>query len=313
MENYIAFDTIKSLALKAGFQDCGAIEVNKHDISFFNKWINAGHNADMQYLERYIEIRENPSLLLENSKSIISFIASYNLENIENKDDNKLKFASYSLFNDYHKAIKQALYLLIHCIQDIYPNFKAIPFVDSAPILEKVIAKESGLGWIGKNSLLINKIFGSKILLGEIITNFSTDYSNELEKDLCKECSTCISSCPNQSIQKNNTINANLCNSYQTIENKNNIPENINLKNYIFGCDICINSCPWNSKTKIKESKILSLNSKTIGLLERINDNQIEKSLFNQAKKNSPLERIKFDKLLSNIEKAKTNIANSNL
>lgn len=311
MENYIAFDTIKSLALKAGFQDCGAIEIKKFDISFLKNWIDRGYNADMQYLEKYLDIRENPSLLLENSKSIISFIASYNLENIENKDDNKLKFASYSLFNDYHKTIKQALYLLIQCIQDIYPNFKAIPFVDSAPILEKVIAKEAGLGWIGKNSLLINKTFGSKILIGEIITNFSTDYSNELEKDLCKECSTCISSCPNQSIQKNNTINANLCNSYQTIENKNNIPENINLKNYIFGCDICLNSCPWNSKTKIKESKILALNHNAIKLLESINNNNIDKSLFNQAKKNSPLERIKYDKLLSNIEKAKT--ANSNL
>ena len=311
MENYIAFDTIKSLALKAGFQDCGAIEIKKFDISFLKNWIDRGYNADMQYLEKYLDIRENPSLLLENSKSIISFIVSYNLESIENKEDNKLKFASYSLFNDYHKTIKQALYLLIQCIQDIYPNFKAIPFVDSAPILEKVIAKEAGLGWIGKNSLLINKTFGSKILIGEIITNFSTDYSNELEKDLCKECSTCISSCPNQSIQKNNTINSNLCNSYQTIENKNNIPENINLKNYIFGCDICLNSCPWNSKTKIKESKILALNHNAIKLLESINNNNIDKSLFNQAKKNSPLERIKYDKLLSNIEKAKT--ANSNL
>ena len=227
MENYIAFDTIKSLALKAGFQDCGAIEIKKFDISFLKNWIDRGYNADMQYLERYIDIRENPSLLLENSKSVVRFIVSYNIELPDNKDDNILKFASYSLFNDYHKAIKQALYELIHCIQDIYPNFKAIAFVDSAPILEKVIAKEAGLGWIGKNSLLINKTFGSKILIGEIITNFSTDYSNELEKDLCKECSTCISSCPNQSIQKNNTINANLCNSYQTIENKNNIPENI--------------------------------------------------------------------------------------
>ncbi|MBP1646026.1 MAG: queG [Bacteroidetes bacterium] len=311
MEKYIAFDTIKSLALKAGFHDCGAIGIKKLDISFFNKWINAGYNAEMQYLERYIDIRENPSLLLENSKSIISFIVSYNIELPDNKDDNKFKFASYSLFNDYHKAIKQALYKLISCIQDIYPNFNAIAFVDSAPIFEKVIAKEAGLGWIGKNSLLINKTFGSKILIGEIITDFSTDYNNEIEKDLCKDCNNCINSCPNKSIQKDCIINSNLCNSYQTIENKNNIAENINLYNHIFGCDICLNSCPWNSTTKIKSSKILEVNPKTIELLESINNNQIDKSLFNQAKNNSPIERIKFDKLLSNIEKAKTNISNS--
>lgn len=307
MDKYIAFDTMKTLALKAGFQDCGAIEINKIDISFFKYWINSGYNADMQYLERYIDIRENPSFLLENSKSIISFIVSYNIEIPENKDDNNLKFASYSLFSDYHKAIKHALYVLIHCIQDIYPTFKAIPFVDSAPIFEKVIAKEAGLGWIGKNSLLINKTFGSKILLGEIITDFSTDFNKEIEKDLCKDCTICINSCPNKSIQKDSVINSNLCNSYQTIENKNNIPDNINIKNQIFGCDICLNACPWNSKTKIKSSKILEINPKTLELLESINNNQIDITLFNQAKKNSAIERIKYDKLISNIEKAKSN------
>lgn len=305
MEGFIDFKTIKSLALELGFQDCGAIKPNIIDISFFSEWLNKGYNAEMQYMRNYIEKRENPSLLLENSKSIISFIVSYNAESIDNTTNNSLEFASYSLFEDYHKSIKIALYRLISCIQEIYPDFKAIPYVDSAPLFEKLIAKQAGLGWIGKNSCLINKDYGSKILIGEIITNYSTDYNTVIQEDNCKECSNCKDNCPNQAINDDKSINANLCSSYQTIENKGNIPNNINLKGYIFGCDICLNICPWNNKNKIKESKILSLNPNMQNLIEGINKEDLDKTLFNKAKKNSAIERIKFEKLISNIEKAK--------
>lgn len=305
MEGFIDFQTIKSLALELGFQDCGAIKPSKIDISFFSDWLNKGYNAEMQYMRNYFDKRENPSLLLENSKSIISFIVSYNTEAIDNTDNNSLKFAAYSLFEDYHKSIKIALYRLISCIQEIYPNFKAIPYVDSAPLFEKLIAKQAGLGWIGKNSCLINKAYGSKILIGEIITNYSTDYNTVIQEDNCKGCSNCKGNCPNQAINDNKSIHANLCSSYQTIENKGNIPNNINLKGYIFGCDICLNSCPWNNKNKIKSSKILSLNSNMQNLINGINEERFDKTLFNKAKKNSAIERIKFEKLISNIEKAK--------
>lgn len=305
MEGFIEFKIIKSLALKIGFQDCGAIKPDKIDISFFSDWLNKGYNAEMQYMKNYIEKRENPSLLLENAKSIISFIVSYNTETIDNMTNNSLKFASYSLFEDYHKAIKLSLYMLINCIQEIYSDFKAIPYVDSAPLFEKIIAKQAGLGWIGKNSCLINKNYGSKVLIGEIITNYFTDYNTIIQEDNCKECSNCKDNCPNKAINDDKSINANLCSSYQTIENKGNISNNINLKGYIFGCDICLNSCPWNSNKKIKSSKILSLNSNMQNLINGVNKDNIDKTLFNKAKKNSAIERIKFEKLLSNIEKAK--------
>ncbi len=308
MEGFINFKIIKSLALDIGFQDCGAIKPKKIDISFFSMWLNKGYNANMQYMQNYIEKREDPSLLLENAKTIISFIVSYNTETIDNMTNNSLKFASYSLSEDYHKSIKIALYRLISCIQEIYPDFKAIPYVDSAPLFEKLIAKEAGLGWIGKNSCLINKDYGSKILIGEIITNYSTDYNTVIQEDNCKECSNCKDNCPNKAINDDRSINANLCSSYQTIENKGNIPNNINLKGYIFGCDICLNSCPWNSNKKIKNSKILSLNPNMQNLIDEINKENIDKALFNKAKKNSAIERIKFEKLLSNIERAKGEI-----
>lgn len=311
MERFIDFKIIKSLALKAGFQDCGAIKAKEFDISFLFEWLKKGYNAEMQYLEKNIDKRKKPSLLLNNSQSIISFIASYNTQefanlklNKENKINNTLKFASYSHFEDYHKAIKTTLYKLISCIHDIYPEFEAIAFVDSAPFFEKMIAQEAGLGWIGKNSLLINKKFGSKIVIGEIITNYSTDYNTPFFENLCSDCNKCIDSCPNKAINNDKTLNTNLCSSYHNMINKGRIPDNLNLDKYIFGCDICLNSCPWNSKSKIIESEILSLNPNMQMLIESINNNNPDKSLFNKAKKNSAIQMIKYNKLLSNIQVA---------
>ena len=182
MNKFIDFKIINSLSLDAGFQGCGAVKAKQYDISSHFNWLNKGYNAEMQYLKENIDKRENPSLLANNTKSIISFIASYNTQEVEDINTNKeiekgynLRFASYSYFNDYHKVIKQALYRIISSIQETYPDFEGRVFVDSAPYSEKMIAKEAGLGFIGRNSLLINKVYGSKILIGEIITNYSTN------------------------------------------------------------------------------------------------------------------------------------------
>lgn len=312
MNKHIDFKIIKSLALETGFQDCGAIKAKEYDISFLSDWLNKGYNAEMQYLGNNLDKRENPSLLLENGKSIISFILSYNTQefadlqlNNSKDSNNNLKFAAYSYFDDYHKLIKQALYGIIACIQERYPDFKAVAFVDSSPFSEKMIAREAGLGFIGKNSLLIHKEYGSQILLGEIITNYSTDYSNELIEDLCKDCSLCIEACPNKAINNDKTLNANLCSSYQNMIKKGEIEEGIRLGGYIYGCDICLNACPFNSKPKISHSKILGLNPNMQELIKGINNNETDKSIFNKAKKKGAIENIKFQKLLSNIEKAK--------
>lgn len=311
MNKFIDFETIKSLALEAGFQNCGAVKAKEYDISILYEWLNKGYNAEMQYLKRNIDKRKNPSLLLDNSQSIISFIISYNTQvfanltiNEDNKSNKNLKFATYSHFEDYHKIIKQALYKIINCIQETYPDFKGIVFVDSSPFSEKMIAKEAGLGFIGKNSLLINKEFGSQILIGEIITNYFTDYNTFIEEDLCGDCKLCIEACPNKAINKDKTLNANLCSSYQNMTKKGNIDKQIKLNSYIYGCDICLNACPWNNTPKVFDSKILGLNTSMQELIQSINNNNIDKSLFNKAKKKGAIENIKFQKLLSNIQKA---------
>ena len=311
MNKHIDFKIIKSLSLETGFQDCGAVKAKEYDISFLSDWLNKAYNAEMQYLGNNLDKRENPSLLLENGKSIISFILSYNTQefadlqlNNSKDSNNNLKFAAYSYFDDYHKLIKQALYGIIACIQERYPDFKAVAFVDSSPFSEKMIAREAGLGFIGKNSLLIHKEYGSQILLGEIITNYSTNYKAQIVDDLCEDCKLCIEACPNNAINLNKTINCNLCSSYHYMINKESVPKNINLDGYIYGCDICLNACPWNKKPRIFNSKILGLNPNMQKLIDSINNNP-DKSIFNKAKKNSAIENIKFQKLLSNIEKAK--------
>lgn len=312
MNEFIDFQIIKSLAFEAGFQDCGAVSSKEFDISSHFQWLEKGYNAEMQYLSNNIDKRKNPYLLLENAKTIFSFILSYNTQEFANmhfsKDDKSkhlLKFASYSYFEDYHKAIKRALYGIISCIHDIYPEFKGIAFVDSSPFSEKMIAREAGIGWIGKNSLLINNTYGSKILIGEIITNYSTNYKAPVVDDLCKDCKLCIEACPNNAINIDKTINCNLCSSYHNMINKESVPKNINLEGYIYGCDICLNACPWNKKPRINNSKILGLNPNMQKLIDSINNNNPDKSIFNKAKKNSAIENIKFQKLLSNIEKSK--------
>lgn len=304
MNKYIEFSIIRDIANELGFQDCGASKAEEVDISFFEKWLNKGYDADMHYMRNYLDKRNNPSLLLEDSKSIISFIVSYNSYNPDNKDNKTYNFASYSHYYDYHKSIKLKFLELINRLQQIYPDFIAIPYVDSAPILEKYWAKTSGLGSIGRNSLLINKEYGSKILIGEIITNYSTDYHISQEEDLCKDCRKCVDACPNGAINNDKTIDSRLCNAYHTIENKGEIPNNINLNSFVFGCDICINACPWNKNTQVTDSKILTLNTNMQILIDSINNNNAEKTIFNKAKKNSPIERIKFEKLLSNIKES---------
>lgn len=317
MNKFIDFKIINSLSLDAGFQGCGAVKAKQYDISSHFNWLNKGYNAEMQYLKENIDKRENPSLLANNTKSIISFIASYNTQEIEDINTNKeiekghnLRFASYSYFNDYHKVIKQALYRIISSIQETYPDFEGRVFVDSAPYSEKMIAKEAGLGFIGRNSLLINKVYGSKILIGEIITNYSTNYNTFIEEDLCGDCILCIEACPNKAIEDNRTINSNLCSSYQNMAKKGDIDKFIALNNYIYGCDICLDACPWNRKAKIIKSKLLELNTNMQELNISINNKEIDKSLFNRAKKKGAIENIKFQKLLSNIQKAKKDSTN---
>ncbi|MDR1005352.1 MAG: DUF1730 domain-containing protein [Bacteroidales bacterium] len=302
MEEYIPFSYVQHLAFLEGFQDSGAAKAEKLPSDFFSSYLNHNYYASMSFLQRNIDIRLNPSLLLPSAKSVFVFLLSYNTDL---KPDFPLKIASYALLNDYHKLIKSKLYTIASRICEKYPDFKFKICVDSVPIFEKIWANKALSGSIGKNSLFISKDFGSKVLLGEIICNFSTDYTQQDDINLCNDCTLCIDSCPNNAILPDKTIDSSKCIAYHTKINKDSIPDNIDLWNYIFGCDICLDVCPHNYKTFVNTNADIQPQKAVLDLLNKVSENSMTDSDLRKAKKCSGLENIKFEKLLSNIQKAK--------
>lgn len=302
MNRYIPLSFVREEALKLGFQDCGAAKAGVCEHSNLDYWLENKYNADMDYMSANYDKRIDVNKLFEVAKTVFSFLISYNTT--AEYVDNKL-IATYALGNDYHKVLKQKLFTLLQTIQLKYPDFEAKICVDTVPILERQWAVESGLGWIGKNSCLINKRYGNKVFLAELICNYESDYS-EKQNNACGNCNKCIESCPNKAIVSEGVIDCNKCISYQTIENKNNIPSNINLSNYVYGCDICLNACIWNNKAEKVNNKEFEPSEAMLNLIRRIEDGNLEKSDFNQARKHSPIERVKYDKLLDNIKLAKS-------
>ncbi|MBR1774341.1 MAG: tRNA epoxyqueuosine(34) reductase QueG [Bacteroidales bacterium] len=298
MQDFIPINIVKDLAIKEGFCDCGAAKCEKLDLTSFKEWLAKGYHASMSYLENYFDKRENPALLFENTKTVFCFLMSYNDESADK--NYKFKIASYAQRKDYHYVIKQKLNNIIAQLQIQYSNLQAKAFVDSAPVKEREWAVKCGLGWKGKNSLLVTKEFGNKVFIGEILANCISDYAKEIPSS-CGNCNKCLTSCPNNAILPDGNVNANLCISYQTIENKEEIPENINLRKYIYGCDICLNACIWNNKAKKTESQDCEVKNLICCMLDKIEKEEDFKSEFQKLRKLSPMDRIKYQKLLSNI------------
>lgn len=295
---YLPLEIVKEKALLLGFHDCGAAKAEKLCSKNFDNWISKGYNADMDYLSNYHSQRFNVCELLEDAKTVFSFIISYNTEN--QLEDSKVKIASYAQGKDYHKVIKHKLYALLEELKALFPDLNAKICVDTAPIMEKHWAVKAGLGWIGKNTCFISPKWGSKVFLAEIICDYQSDYAQEV-RNQCGNCRKCIESCPNQALKDQEIgLDSNKCISYQTIENKESIPENIKLSNYIYGCDICLNACIRNNKA-IKVNNEFSPTQEVKTLISKIENEELEKTDFNKVRKISAMERVKFEKLLSNI------------
>ena len=243
-------EQIKAEAKRLGFLDCGISAARKleNEEAFYKDWLVKGYNAQMDYLSNNLDKRLDPTLLVPNSKSVISVSLNYYWGEIEHKK-NHPRISKYALGRDYHKVMKKMLKQLFTYIQTLVPNTAGRFFVDSAPVLDKTWAEKSGLGWRGKNSLIISKDKGSFFFIGEIISNLELEYDKPISS-YCGDCRLCIEACPTNAIIEEYSLDANKCISYQTIENKEVIPLPIitNLKDYIYGCDICQDVCPWNSR-----------------------------------------------------------------
>jgi epoxyqueuosine reductase len=292
---------VKNLAFAAGFdlvKITGQVIADK-DISRFNNWLSLGNAASMDYMFRNRDLRESPDKLFPELKSIIVLALSYN---ITDKPDTQYKVSKYAFGRDYHKLIKRRMKQLDREIRKHFPNFKSRSFVDSAPVLERSLALQSGLGWIGKNTCLINKEMGSFIFLSEMFTNIELQFDISEFKDFCGNCTRCIDACPTQALSING-LDANKCISYHTIESKETIPEHIleAMDNQIFGCDICQDVCPWNkNKPEHDEQDLLPcehLSALNYDTLLNMSDDEFMKTFGG-----TPFYRTGREKLLKTIE-----------
>ncbi|NQU32652.1 MAG: tRNA epoxyqueuosine(34) reductase QueG [Bacteroidetes bacterium] len=291
-------------AKEMGFFDCGiskAENLNEDEVKM-ELWLSGGNNGEMIYLERNKDKRYNPQLLVENAKSVISVLYNYYpKKQLDQKD--KYKIAKYAYGIDYHYVIKEKLGQLLNVIQTKTGSQNARIFVDSAPVLDRAWARKSGLGFIGKNTLLINKKGGSFFFIGHIIIDLELHYKDQPDrKSYCGSCTRCIDSCPTNAI-KNNYVDARSCLSYLTIEYNGPLPldqkENFNV--WIFGCDICQDVCPWN-RFASPHSEPLFQPQEDLLKMNKASWEEMDKVQFNKLFKGSAVQRTRYKGLRRNID-----------
>ncbi|MGM5629992.1 tRNA epoxyqueuosine(34) reductase QueG [Apibacter raozihei] len=294
---------IKSKAFEYSFLDCGISKSGflEEEAPNLELWLNKGYQGKMHYLEKNFDKRLNPSLLVEGAKSVISFLYNYYPEHKQNSDSYKI--AKYAYGKDYHTVIKEKLGQLVLEIQKHIGEFTYRVFTDSAPVMERTWAKKSGLGWIGKNSLLLSKQKGSFFFLAEIICDLELEYDYPLKTDHCGSCTRCIDACPTQAIVKNGVIDANKCISYLTIELKDQIPEEFKgkMQDWIFGCDVCQDVCPWNRFSKQHSEPQFEPPPELLHFTRK-DWQDLQQEAFSNLFKGSAVKRTKFTGFKRNID-----------
>ena len=248
----LSHNAIKTLATEAGFDLCGIARATRFEQNeqAYNRWLDNGYDSSLEYMRRNCDKRFDVCQLVEKATSVVVCAVSYKsaISGGYSSDD-RCKIASYACARDYHKSIKKMLLSMLKQLQAAYPSLQGRAFVDSAPLFEKQYAVEAGLGWIGRQSLLLTPEYGSYVLLGELVVNQEVDkYDTPLQTTGCGECRRCIDRCPTGAIVEPMTINTARCISCRTIESDNNAA--IDLHGWIFGCDECQNACPYNKKAK---------------------------------------------------------------
>lgn len=298
---------IKSAAVNMGFSFCGIAKAEflEDEAPRLEEWLQRGYQGKMSYLENYFDKRLDPRLLVPGAKSIITL--GYNYYPSEDlSQSSNLKIAKYAYGEDYHFVIKDKLKTLLEELRLSIGEIDGRAFVDSAPVMERAWAQRSGAGWIGKNALLLNKQMGSFFFLAELIIDLELDYDSPI-KDYCGTCTACMDACPTEAIPEPYVVDGSKCISYFTIELKEAIPEEVKGKfdNWIFGCDICQDVCPWNRFSKIHNEKKFEP-SDELKNLSKSDWKEITEEVFQQVFRKSAVKRTKLDGLQRNIEFVKT-------
>ncbi len=293
---------IKQKAEKFGFQSCGIskAEFLEEEAPRLEAWLNKGYHGEMKYMENHFDKRLNPTLLVDGAKSVISLSYNY-FPKVKIDEINNFKISKYAYGEDYHEVIKDILKNMVAELQEEIGEFGFRVFVDSAPVLEKAWARKSGLGWVGKNANLITKKHGSFYFLAEIICDLELEYDLAVT-DHCGSCRACIDACPTQAIVSDRIVDGSKCISYATIELKNEIPDYFNGKmdDWMFGCDVCQDVCPWNRFSAPTLQEKFAPNFQKLNF--RKNEwKELTQELFSEIFKKSAVKRTKFSGLMRNI------------
>lgn len=294
-------EQIKSEAQRLGFSDCGIAEVQplSKEAEDLRQWLEENRHGEMEYMKNHFDKRTNPSMLVENARSVISVLLNYYPDTVQTSSSYKI--SKYAYGNDYHWLIKKKLHKLLRYLQDHFKVQKGRAFVDSAPVMDKVWAQKAGLGWIGKNTNLITQKFGSYVFIGELIVDIELAYDKP-GKDRCGNCTRCLEACPTGALTDAKKIDASRCISYLTIEKKGALPEQLKSrwKNWIFGCDICQDVCPWN-KNLIPHSYSELKPTPELFTMKDKDWEEMSREQFNKIFRNSAVKRTKFEGLKRNI------------
>lgn len=293
---------IKSKALDLGFSEVGIAQAETltEEGTHLQEWLKRGYHASMQWMERNLEKRIDPRKVLQNAKSIVCVALNYYSSEMHPKNLGLGKISRYAWGDDYHRVLTERLNALLEFIKIQMPVAKGKIYIDTGPVMDKSWAVRAGIGWLGKHTNVINRRIGSWIFLGEIILDIELDYGHPIT-DLCGTCTACIEACPTGAIVEPYVLDSNLCISYLTIEHRGDLPKRLVPKfdNWIFGCDICQEVCPWNRFQK--ETREVAFQPRpeniTPSLTELCELNQEE---CNRRFQHSALQRTKRDGLVRN-------------
>jgi epoxyqueuosine reductase len=303
MKNLHTFSNlIKQETKRLGFESCGIAKAEFLEEEALNleNWLKNGFHGKMNYMENYFDKRLDPRLLVDDAKSVISLSYNY-FPKIHQKRDT-YKIAKYAYGEDYHHIIKAKLKELTFFIENLIGQVNGRAFVDSAPVLERAWAEKSDVGWRGKNSLLLQKNKGSFFFLAELIIDAELAYDNPFITNHCGTCTKCIDACPTNAILPNNTIDGSKCISYFTIELKEEIPTSMKGKfeDWMFGCDICQDVCPWNRFSKPHSEEKFNPHPDLLHMTKK-DWQEITEEVFRKIFKKSAVKRTKFAGLVKNI------------
>ena len=293
---------IKSEAKRLGFLSCGISKAGflEQEAPRLEQWLNQNQHGKMDYMANHFDKRLNPTLLVDDAKSVVSLLLNYYPAEVQNQDS--FKISKYAYGQDYHLVIKDKLNQLLYSIQTEIGEVSGRAFVDSAPVLDKAWAAKSGLGWMGKNANLITQKVGSFYFIAELIIDLDLDY-DLATTDHCGTCTACIDACPTDAIVAPYVVDGSKCISYFTIELKENIPSEMKgkLNDWAFGCDICQDVCPWNKFSQAHNEPLFNSNQEILNFSKQ-DWFEITEETFNKVFAKSAVRRTKFAGFKRNID-----------